>query len=184
MNFDTKNVQDAPRKKYVRPGVNEDVQIGSIEGVKPETGSPYIDIKFFIAGGKIEDATRSRVYMSESALKMSLMKLNHIATKVVSKEEFDAAGAGEADVVQYGRKLNALLAGKIIPRMMFTAEEYRNQSGEVKVRPGLGLPPFAEATKEGPTSLKYDPQNKYHYKKLAQPDAEPAGAAPRDDMPF
>ena len=183
MSFNTSDIKDKPAGKYIRPGINEDVKIGPIEGNSTPGKAPYIDIKFYPANGKVEDATRSRFYMSEKAAKKTLEKFNHLATKVVTKEEFDAVGSQSSTVEQYAQKLNALLSGKVVPRMKFVAEEYKNQSGDIKVRPQVGFVPFAEASKETPTALKFDLTSKYDNKKYATPDMEVTAGA-TDDLPF
>lgn len=184
MGFDTNEITDRPAKKYVKPGENEDVQIGEIIGERPEGKSPYIDVHFFIKGTDPSTANRSRIYMSDSAVKKSLEKLKHLATKVVTAEQFDAAGAKVEgnDVVQYAKYLNTLLNGKVIPVMIFGAQEYKNGNGQTKVRPMLLLPPFAVSNKADRGTLKYDPTNKYHYVKLVTPDAETASVP--NDLPF
>lgn len=162
---------------YLKPGISN-ATIGTIEGVTPEMGSPYIEIGFYKEGGEIENSTKVRFYMSDKGRSRSLEKIKHVATKVVKAAEVDSI---EADTLEdYGSKLQSLLMGKSL-RMKFVGEEYVNASGAVKVKTTVGLPSFAEAITDGAeypvvteTKLKYNENNSYDMKRL---EKTPTGAA-------
>lgn len=146
MSFNTGNVQEISTSKYLRAGIENKVVIDDIKGGQPEGGAPYVEFTFRKPEGKSEDGTRVRFYMSEKAQKMSLQKIVHIATKVVKRAQLDALNA--SSVEEYGAMLNKLLRNKML-RIMFSPEEYQNSKGEIKIKPALGLPEFAEAIMEG-----------------------------------
>ena len=155
--------------KYLKPGINL-TTIGTVEGITPEAGSPYIEMGFYKMEGDPEANTKVRFYMSEKGIAKSLEKIKHIATKVVKASEIDSI---TADTVEdYGLSLNKLLSGKSL-RMKFIGEEYKNASQQIKVKTTVGLPAFAEAINEGAeypittdTKLKFSENNPYDMKKL------------------
>jgi hypothetical protein len=175
--------------KYIEPGIHR-VRINSIEGQEPEGRSPYIQITFEDKDSKTADI---RFYMSEKAMPKSLEKIKHIGTKLVTEDELDGINAD--NLAGYGAALNKLLAGKGC-RIKFTGEEVDGEKGRWW-KAGIGLPTFAEATKEGaqyePVSdedsrLTFDKTNQYDWKPLPDADmeyaGEPVGAASDDDDPF
>lgn len=166
--FGTKGtVVTEPKGLYIRPGINKDVQIVSVEGLAPEGGSPALEFTFKLVTSPDEATTKVRFFMSEKAEKKSLEKIKHLATKVVTEEQLDAVGGD--DIVSYGTALNKLLAGKTVKEMKFNGEEYKNASGEVKSKAVIGLPKFASATVG---ELKYDASNSYDFKKLEVADVD------------
>lgn len=170
--FSTQGTEEKVREsKYLRPGVHDAI-IANIEGVTPESGSPYIKLDIHKANATAEFSTEVRFYMTDKGQQKSLQKIFHLATRIVKASDINAVTA--ENLAEYGTKLNALLSGKSV-RLKFIGEEYLNASQEVKVKTTLGLPPFAEANTEGAehpvvslenTKLVYDPTNQYDYKKL------------------
>ena len=172
--FSNKNVTEATSKgnsqQYIYGGVYHKVNIKSVKANTDKT--PCIEIDMFSEEGGADTSRTFRFYMSERAAKISQSKLMHIATKVVKEADFKAIEA--TDINDYARQLSDLLRGRKL-RMKFTAEQYENQNGEVKDRPNIGLPVFAEAIEAGAeypvvadadTELVYDKNNEYDYKKL------------------
>lgn len=177
--FSTKGVSEEGKKgngqQYIYGGVYNKVNIKSVKANSDKT--PYIAIEMFTDEGGADTSREFRFYFTEKAAPVSMSKLKHIATKVVTEAEFEAIVAN--DVHDLARQLSDLIRGGKL-RMKFTAEQYENNNGEVKDRPLIGLPPFAEAIMPGAeypvvaddkTELTYDKNNQYDYKKLA-------GAAP------
>lgn len=167
MSFNTKEIVEGG--KYIRPGVNE-VVLDSIEGCEPQGMGHYLSLKFRLPNS--EDTTEVRLYMGEKSQDMSMSKLTHIATKMVTRNELNNISAD--DLISYGAKLNKILSGKKV-RMKFIAKEYRNAKGDVKVKPDIPLKYFAEAIIDGAeypavatnqSQLSYDPTNQYDYIKL------------------
>ena len=181
--FGTQGVQEAPEyvNKWIKPGIQENVVVHSIEGVEPEGKSPYLEVAFRLTNGTDQDLTKVKFYMSESARPKSLEKIKHIATKLVTEEQIDAV-TGD-DLVTYGANLNRLLSGKAVREFKFIGEEYINASGEVKVKATIGLPKFA--SREVGT-LTYDKNNQYDYKKVVVADAEQSNVPVTADsgLPF
>ena len=149
MSFNTSDVKEMSTSKYLKAGIENKVVIDNIKGEQPQDRSPFIEFTFRKPEGKTEDGTRVRFYMSEKAKGMSLQKILHLATKVVKRAQIDALNA--SSVEEYGAMLNKLLRNKML-RIMFSPEEYQNSSGEIKIKPALGLPEFAEAIAEGAES--------------------------------
>jgi hypothetical protein len=175
--FGGKEVNSERVSKYITPGVHE-VTIARIEGVKSQNGNPMLNISLHLKDGDSENANIFRVVMQKTDgtdNEMSLKKIQHLATKIVTKDQYLAA-TGDT-IEEYGENLSNLLSGNSV-RMKFVAEEYVKQDGNTGVRANIGLPEFAEAIQEGSeysvvevTKLVYDPSNQYDYKKLpAKPD--------------
>lgn len=174
--------------KYIEPGVHR-IRIVGISGTEPESGSPYLQIDFENAK---EQTANIRFYMSERAIDMSKRKLNHLATKMVTKEKLDKVKAESLE--DYGSKLDSLLGGKSC-RVKFTGEEVDGNKGNWW-KAGIGLPTFAEATKEGAeyeplsdedSKLFLDKTNKYDWKPLPTADVEISAEvsdSAEDDAPF
>lgn len=190
MNFGTKGTQELTNQKYIRPGVNNEVVIDSVKGVNES--KPYIEFLVRLPKATPEEGSRQRFYMhTEPAAALNTARIKHIATKVVTEAQVDAISAD--NILDYGMKLNKLLAGKAL-RMKFIAEEYVKNDGTVGVRSVLPVQNFAEAINEGAeypavakadTRLKYDETNPYDYKKLAnKPDSAATIVSQEDDLPF
>lgn len=172
--YTTKGTEEKEFKsKYIAPGVQK-VKIVSITGMAPEGKSPYLELAFV---NQEEMTANIRFYMSEKAMPKSLEKIKHIGTKMVTNDDLDAIKADSID--SYGAALNGLLAGKTC-RIKFTGEEVESEKG-IWTKAGIGLPTFAEATKDGAqypavddedTKLVYDENNKWDLKRLAPVDAE------------
>lgn len=190
------------QSKYVRPGVNDNIQVHLIEGVVPGAGaSPYLDVYYKLKDEPAENSTKIRMYMSEKAESGSLKKLKHLGVRIFlaeqgkseinaeakasAEKQFDAIGKDSADLLIYGTKLNAALSNKTPIRHLFGGEEFMGKDKEgnskIKTRPFVGLPPFAECMSTTPTKLVYDSNKSYHYKKLAVADREPSKAT---GLPF
>lgn len=184
MSYTTSGTEEKEIKggKYLKPGINN-TTIGTVEGITPEQGSPYIEIAFYKQGQDAENHTKVRFYMSEKGRAKSFEKIKHIATKVVKEATVDAIKAESLE--DYGQKLQNILMGNSL-RMKFVGEEYVNASNEVKVKTTVGLPSFAEATQEGAeypvitdadTKLKYNENNSYDMKRLEKaPESSNVGS--------
>lgn len=191
MNFGTKGTQERTSDgKYIRPGINHTVIIESVKGV--DESKPYLEFLFRTPKATAEEGNRQRLYMhTEGSAALNTARLKHIATKVVTENEIDSLSA--ENILQYGAKLNKLLAGKKL-RLKFSAEQYIKADGSVGVRAVLPVQNFAEAivggaeypaVKDSDTKLKYDESNQYDFKKLA--NVEPTGTVSSDesdDLPF
>lgn len=167
MSYNTKGIVEGG--KYIRPGISE-VVLASVEGNEPEGTGHFLELKFRLPNS--EETTGIRLYMGEKSQDISMSKLKHMATKIVTETALNGVEAN--DLVSYGAKLNKILSGKKI-RMKFIAKEYRNAKGEVKVKPDIPMKYFAEAIIEGAeypavsaaqSQLTYDPNNQYDYIKL------------------
>lgn len=182
--FSTKNVQETVagggnNQTYIYGGVYHDVRIKDVMVHTAGTGTKALRIEMYTKDGGADTARAFDFYFSEKSAKIQMAKLKHITTKVAKEAEFEAIEANNLDELAAG--LKPLLKGKRL-RMKFNAEQYQNQNGEVKDRPTIGLPDFAEAIVEGAehspvadedTKLVYDKNNEYDYKKLdIQPTSE------------
>lgn len=160
---------DSPAPKYLKMGINNNVVIGKLEGVEPESGSPYIDINFHLDGATEAEGKKVRFYLSEKAEEHSLKKIVHIATKVVSREIVDNIVSD--DLKDYATKLGKLITGKKIDELLFSGRE-RNTGTKTVTDLSFPLPPFARQKNSSDTPLVFDPNNQYHWEKLPVPDAE------------
>jgi hypothetical protein len=160
------NVSGGSNQKFIYPGIKNHIIIGDVSQGASKSGTPFIEIEMYTKEGGKDSSKKFQFYTSEKAMKMSLEKIKHIATKVVTEEELNAATDIES--------LKDLLRGKAL-RMKFSGQEYVNKNGEVKENALIGLAPFAEAIEEGAehppvadgdTKLKYDKDNEYDFKKL------------------
>lgn len=188
--FNTSGMNDSSGSKYIQPGIENDVVISNVMGVVPQGGSPYIEFTFRKAASTNEDGSKIRFYMSEKSQPTSLKKILHIATKVVKRAQIDSLKA--TSVEEYGAMLSKLLSGKHL-RMKFLGEEYRNSKDEVRVKPSIGLPDFAEAIMEG---AEYTPVAQAASKLMFNSDKDIKRLAPTpssdstivgdstDDLPF
>ena len=188
MNFNTGNVSEST-SKYLRPGIENKVIIDNVIGQEPKDRAPFIEFTFRKPESSSEEATRVRFYMSEKAVSRSMQKIVHIATKVCTREQLNALTA--TTVEEYGAMLNRLLRNKAL-RLMFSPEQYVNAKGEVKVKPTLGLPEFAEAINtgaeyapvaDGETKLKYD-EDKLMIKVKESSVPKDDSAVVNNDLPF
>lgn len=175
--------------KYIRPGINHEVVIESVKGV--EETKCYIEFLFRLPNAKAEEGSRQRFYMhTDGAVALNTSRIKHIATKVVKEEQVDAISAN--NILEYGMKLNSLLAGKTL-RVKFAGEEYlaTDGTGAIKVRSVLPVQNFAEAINMGAehepvskenTKLKYDEKSQYDFKRMAvMPTSD---TIVDDDLPF
>ena len=192
--FSTNQASDKASKgsQYLKPGIHNDVTIGSIKGVTPQSGAPYLELSFYKTESGPDFSTSVKFFMNEKStqdpnkaggLATSLSKLKHLGTKVMTA---DALGAiGGATVEEYGENLNKALSGKRL-RMKFVGNEYVNNSQETKIQTTLGLPDFAEAIVPGAeypvvpdnqTALTFDPNSPKDMKRLPAPEQH-------GDLPF
>lgn len=188
MNFNTGNVSETT-SKYLRPGIENRVIIDNILGQEPKDRAPFIEFTFRKPEATTEEATRVRFYMSEKAVSRSMQKIVHIATKVCTREQLNSLTA--STVEEYAAMLNKLLRNKAL-RLMFSPEQYINAKGELKVKPTLGLPDFAEAINPGAeyaavsdadTKLKYD-EDKLLIRAKESSKPKDDAVVVNDDLPF
>lgn len=190
MLFGTKDVQEQ-KSRWIRPGVHNEVIIDSVSGVMAD--KPYLEFKFRLPEGTSEDATAARMYIhTKPSLNLNLGRIKHIAKGVVKLEEIDSIEG--ADVLDYGEKLNKLLAGRKL-RMKWNGEEYVGKDGKIKTRAVLPVNNFVEAIttsaeypviSDSATMLKFDPAKdivKLSEEKRAQLVHDEGGAAD-DDLPW
>ena len=188
--FNTKNTKETTGSKWIAPGVENDIVISNVTGYLPAEAerAPFLEFTFRKASSTDEDATKIRFYMSEKSSEMSMKKVLHLATKVVKRTQIDAITANSVE--EYGALLHKLIVGKHL-RLKFLGEEYVNSKNEVKVKPVLGLPSFAEAVMEGAeypvvmdnaTKLTYDSTKDLF--KIANAPISDATIVEDDDLPF
>jgi hypothetical protein len=177
--------ESTPSKKYIQPGLNENVTLVSITGNAPEGRAPYLELTFRLATGGETDTTAIRLYMSENAKKRATEALIHLATKVVTRDEIDAVTG--TTIEDYASGVNKLLKGETWGVLKFKGQEYTNSNGETKYKATLGFAPFAEATTSTleTTKLTFDPNNKWDFERLEAPSLkEHLTAVVNDDLPF
>lgn len=165
MNFNFTNVEESTQKPKLQPGIYEVEITGVTEGTS-KSGQPTIEVGFVTTDGTYEHVEKMSANpvpsagKEKSAQDVALSKILHIATKLVTREQIDAATTTEA--------LNKLLTGKTL-RMKFIGEE-SEYNGQIYVNTKLGFPTFAETiVKDEPTKLVYNPGNTYDYKKYTKP---------------
>lgn len=166
MNINFNNVEEQSKKPKIQPGIYEVEITGVVEG-KSNGGTPTIEMGFLTTNGQYEHVEKFPANpvvsagKEKSALDITLSKLKHIATKVVTVEEL----SGVSSIEDY----NKLLTGKKL-RMKFTGEE-RPYNGNIYVNARIGFAPFAESLDTNPSMLVYNPNNSYDYKKAPAPTA-------------
>ena len=165
------NVGGGNSQKYIYPGIRHHVVIKDVKAGKNANNTPFIELIMYTKEGGPEAARSFNLYTSPGALPKTQEKLKHIATKVATLEEVEAARDVEA--------LRDLLKGKSL-RMKFIGREYKNSNGELKERAEIGLAPFAEAIEEGAaypvvsdedTKLTFDKTNQYDFQKLEEEES-------------
>jgi hypothetical protein len=167
MNINFNGVQEQSTKPKMKPGIYEVEITGIVEG-KANNGTPTIEMGFVTTNGQYEHTEKFAANpivsagKEKSALDITLTKLKHIATKVVTVDELAAVNS----VDDY----NKLLTGKQL-RVKFIGEErFYNNNTYVNAR--IGFAPFAEPLETQPTQLTYNPNDSYDYKKAV---VSPAG---------
>lgn len=188
--FSTKGIKEttSSNQKYIYGGVYHDVVISNVAaGLSSQKQTPYVVIEMYTAEGGKESAKEFQFYFSENAAEKSMVKIQHIFTKIGKLEDFENIVAN--DTVSFAAAIKPLIINGHL-RMKFTAEQYENTAGEVKDVARIGLPPFAEAIAPGSsnevvadadTALVYDKNNQWDYKKLAvNPDINSSN----NDAPF
>lgn len=173
MNFGTKEITEKiVKSKYTTFGINEDITIGTIKGVKPENGSEFIDINLFPSWSAEEFSTSVRLYMSDKAKDKSMEKLVHLGTKITTRKEIDSIES--TNIEDYGTKLNKMLNGGRI-RLKLKGREYIKLNGNKGVRLEFPFPSFAEPITDGAeypaitlanSKLRFDQENVYDYERL------------------
>lgn len=162
MNFKFEGVESGDPSR-IGPGVSE-VTITKIEEGKMPYGNdiPSLEISFMddtkaIFTEKFDMNTEVAEGKEESNEERNLRRIKHIGTKVVDEPTFNS--------IRNTAQLATHLVGKKI-RIKFSAREYTDKNGGVKVATQLPNFFFAEDVKTTPTKLKYDPTNKWDYKKI------------------
>lgn len=187
----TKSVQEGKSQfpQRLDPGIHM-VQIVDItSGVSAAKKTPYIEFTFENAYGN----HRETFYMKEGdSMKISLEKIKHLATKIVTEAELDAV-AGNT-VTDYAAGLAKLLKGTLVRIKLVGKEQYNAAKQKTYVERSFGFYPFAEnsSVPDAQTMLKYNPNNKSDYKPLASASGastDPMGfdavtTDVADDMPF
>jgi hypothetical protein len=169
------------KPKRIKPGIHE-VEITGVRVGTTSTGLPRLEIGFINANGEthIEKfSLNSKVNpgKTKSGLDITMSKIKHIGTKVVSEEEINNAKTPE--------QLNALLTGKKL-RIKFCGEEFIGEKGKsIKTIIGNGV--FAESLDTNPSKLKFDENNIYDIRRI--PDSQNDNSFTNDeknvdDLPF
>jgi hypothetical protein len=188
--FGGKEVKSERLSNYITFGVHE-VTIKEVIGTTTPNGNPVINVAMYLLNGNPDNANSFGFVLGGGAKEWSEKKLQHLATKIVTKDEYVAA-TGDT-IEEYGEALNSLLSGKSV-RIKFTGEERLKQDGSgITIRSNIGLPNFAEAIEEGgeypvvlakDTKLVFDKTNEYDYKKLiAMPDISNSTEGTTSDDP-
>lgn len=186
MNFNTSGVQEAQgtESTFIKPGIVENNTIDNITA-DSSGADPYMEVSF-VAEGK---TASGRFYLPEGKdddskknWNSNVARLKHMATKVVTAEEFDAAASSSTNYQQWAQNMTTLLKGKPF-RMKYSGKRMPGKDG--KPDWDLATVPyqrFAESMEipREKTTLKYDPTNKYDYKPL--PTATPTEVL--DKLPF
>jgi hypothetical protein len=170
--FGGKEVNSERVSNYISFGVHE-VTIKEVVGTTTPNGNPVINVSMYPLNGNPENANAFGFVLGGGAKEWSEKKLQHLATKVVTKDQYLATTG--SNIEEYGQALDSLLAGKSL-RIKFTGEERLKQDGSgITIRANIGLPNFAEAIEEGSeypvvlaenTKLVFDKTNQYDFKKL------------------
>lgn len=178
---------DMKESAYLSYGVQE-VQIGTFTAGNSNNGIPIIDMsmtnlagtksgtgRFYFPEGDAEDDVKN--------YKTNVRLIKHIATKIVTSEEFDQAYEMSANLQQFAINLNKLLTGKQV-RLRLNGEEVLGKEGKSNwfkaVLPRNVYEDFAESMSVSPTKLVFDINNQYHMKRKTAPTAMPTTA----DTPF
>jgi len=168
--FGTRN-KDTKVKKYIEPGVRE-VTLTGINAVENGT-SKYLELDFTNDEGS---TLRDRWYMSsEKSENITLDKLEHLATKIVTKKQYDEKVDNAGTFEEFGKNMNNLLAGHKV-RILFCGKLVSMASGGKFLKAYINLPSFAESV-TSPTALVFIPS--VHVKEEAQPVPSTS-----DDLPF
>lgn len=183
MNFDTSSVveREVQESTYIKPGINEPVSMESF--VANTENVPYMQVEFSCNG----KTASGRFYLPEGADEESvknrnsnLARIKHMATKVVTAEEFDAAGKSSSNLTQYCENLTTLLKGKTF-RMKFSGKQMPGKDGkkewDLATIPNQRFAESLEIPREK-TKLVYDPKNQYDYKALPVADTKDASGLP------
>lgn len=181
----TQNVQEGKSMfpQRLEPGIHEVKITGVTSGNSAKAGTPFIELMFESAGGN----HRETFYMKEGdSMKISLEKIKHLATKVVTEAELDAISA--KTVPDYATKLEALLKGKAVRIKLVGKEQINTKTGKMFVERSFGYYPFAEAMDAKHSALRFNMANASDYKPLPKAgsavDALDLDQGGSDDLPF
>lgn len=177
--YSTKNTEEKVfESKFIEPGIHV-VKITGIKGEEPEGYSPRLTFSFITENGKSAEPV---FYMSEKAMGKSLEKIKHLATKCIKADKLDKIQADSLE--DYASELFKVLKNKVL-RVKFIGEEIEGKEGKNNWdKATIGLPPFAEATKDGAeysavseedSKLTFDRNSKWDYKALPTADFESNG---------
>lgn len=144
-------------KGRIDPGVEECTILG-VAHETSENGKAYVKVSIVSNDANREHTERLYV-TTEKGTAMTLKRLKSLIRDCVGEDKSN----GSYNIEQ----LNKMLAGKQV-RLKFVGEEYLNNNDEVSVRVNLAFSGFSEpiSVPAASTKLKYNPSNKYDYKKL------------------
>lgn len=154
---------------FIAPGIC-DVTITAIN--LPDaayTGSPYFEMVFTDVTGKTAPI---RFYMNpdvregakKSAYEISMGKIKHIATKVVTEAQIDNVAGNNLN--EYAMNLSKLLINKKL-KMKFVGTEVKGKEGKQNwFKAELGFAPFAETTDTMPSKLTFDINGRFDMKRI------------------
>lgn len=154
---------------FIAPGISEVVITAINLPDVSYTGSPYLEMVFTDGTGKNAPI---RFYMNpeiregakKSALDISMSKIKHIATKVVTEAQIDAVTGN--NINEYAMNLSKLLINKKI-RMKFVGTEVKGKDGKQNwFKAELGFAPFAESMATVPSKLTFDINGRFDMKRI------------------
>lgn len=163
MNFKFEGVTSGDPSR-IEAGVRDVVIVKVEEGTLPYgNNDPSVDITFQETDSKATHTEKFSMSTEipedkeKSTQDRNLERIKHIGTKIVDETTFNT--------IKNVNQLSALLVGKKV-RIKFAAREYQDKEGNLRVATQLPNFFFAESITVTPTKLKYDPTNKWDYKKL------------------
>ena len=165
MNFKFEGVESGNPTR-ISPGISEVVIVKIEEGIMPYGNDiPSLEMTFqepdtkTIFTEKFDMSKEIADGKEESSEDRNLRRIKHIGTKIVDEQTFNS--------IRNTQQLSAQLIGKKV-RIKFSAREYVDKTdGTLKVATQLPNFFFAESVTVVPTKLKYDPTNKWDYKKFS-----------------
>lgn len=182
--------------KFVGYGINHDVTIIGVKNGTSANGVPFIEISFKPTGEKDDNPTTQKVYMSDQAKNISMVKLMNIHQAVGKLDAIKGKAFNTVEELAAG--LNSLWSGRRL-RLKLSAREWLGEKdGKPAIRVSSELPirDFCEAIepggemfpiKDADTQLVFDEQDKWDWKRYEGevPGADPGSTkTDDDDLPF
>ena len=194
--------------QFVGFGLNDNVVVTDVESQLNTNGKPFIRVKFKYADDATDNSTSINLYMTDAASPKSMEKIMHLHQAInklvgIQSKTYENLEAMALD-------LKTMWANKPF-RLKLQAAEYLgvDQAGKpkIKIRLGMGLPPFAESMnpysemtaimEQTASALKFDKGNRYDYEQYKPKPGDPVMTGsvqgvsdansittPKDDLPF